>query len=146
MASKRYNRQNFSATVNGEEIRFTAWTTDTYSGYCETVRCTTHGISDTKQSWCGRDWQRFDYESALKRAIEKFPKGKQASLYRQLIDRVAEEEEKKAEEQINTFQKIYNDCSPRQKEMLAKSNIVMKSDEDVKAVQGLMILGQLMGI
>ena len=47
---------------------------------------------------------------------------------------------------VNRFQKIYNDCSPRQKEMLANSNIHLKSEEDVKSVEALMLLGQLMGV
>ena len=146
MARKKYCRENFTAVVNGVEIRFSAWTTDTYSGFCETVSCDTHDITDTKVSWCGRSWQRFDYETALRKAIEKLPKELRKGAYRQLIDKKSAEEEEKAEAMVNRFQKIYNDCSPRQKEMLANSNIHMKSEEDVKSVEALMLLGQLMGV
>lgn len=146
MARKKYCRETFTAMVNGVEIRFYAWTTDTYSGFCETVSCDSHNITDTKVSWCGRSWQRFDYEVALKKAIAKLPKELQDGAHRQLIDKVSEEKEEKANAMVNRFQKIYNDCSPRQKEMLAKSNIQMNSESDVRAVEGLMLLGQLMGI
>ena len=146
MGHKRYCLNTFEANVNGERIAFKAWTTDTYSGFCETVHCTTHGITDTKQSWCGRSWQRFDYESALKRAIKKLPTELQDGAYKQLIDHTHEEEVKKANAMFDSFKAIHDKCSDRQKEMLANSGIQMNSEEDVKRVESLMLLGQLMGI
>lgn len=144
--AKVYNQSRFEANVNGELVIFKAWSTDTRMGYCETVRCITHNMSDSKVSWCGRDWQRFDYESALKKAIAKLPKDLQGEVYAQLIDRKAKAESEKAEAMFQNFKKIHDACSPRQKEMLANSNIVMNSEKDVKAVEGLMLMGQLLGI
>lgn len=146
MASKRICLQTFKAIVKGEEVIFHCWTTSTRNGMCETAHCTTHGITDSKYSWYNRPWQRFDYESALKTAIGKLPKHLQKSVYAQLIDRKAAEEEEAADQMLKSFEGIYNNCSDRQKKMLADSGIEMHSKEDVKAVEGLMLLGQLLGI
>lgn len=146
MASRRKYPQTFKARVNGEDIIFHCWTTDTRMGMCETAHCTTHGITDSKYSWCNRPWQRFDYETALRRAIDKLPKELQQGAREQIIEGKAAEEEKAANEMVKSFQKVYDDCSPRQKEMLANSGIHMESKEDVERVKGLMLLGQLMGI
>ena len=148
MANKQYDIRYFSAKVNGEEIEFRCYTTDTRCGFCHTAHLMgwKYSTTDTKASYYNRTWERFEYESVLKRAIEKLPTEIRQQVYDQIIDGKAAEEEKAANEMVNSFQKIYDDCSPRQKEMLANSGIHMESKEDVERVKGLMLLGQLMGI
>lgn len=136
------NRQTFTAVVNGVTYRFEGTT----SNNSETITCLSHNITRSRYSWCNRPWQSFPYETALYTAIRKFPKGVQDELERQLITEHGKAVREKAEADVERFTKIYDGCSPRQKEMLANSGIHMESEEDMHAVEGLMILGQLLGI
>ena len=143
MATKKYARAEFSATVNGKTYRFKGYTTDTRNGFCETVVSLDYPITDTKQSWCNRSWQRFDYESALSKAIEKFPKEMRESLHAQLIERKSAEEHEKAEKDLATFKGLYDGLSPENKERM-KSYPTLQSEDDMRACMGFMALLSLM--
>ena len=136
------NRQTFIAVIDGETYRFEGTT----SRNTETITCLSHNITRSKYSWCNRPWQSFDYETALYTAIRKFPKGVQDELERQLITERGKAMHEKAEADVARFKGIHDKCSDRQKEMLANSGIHMESEEDVRRVEGLMLLGQLLGI
>lgn len=144
--AKQYNIQHFTAKVNGEEITFRCHTTDTRSGFCHTAHLMgwDYDITDTKASYCNRTWERFDYESVLKRAIEKLPADIQQAVYDQLIDHKAAEEEKKAEEFLESFGKLHSSLSPENKERLANSGIQINSESDARGVMGLMALMSIM--
>ena len=146
MASKQYNVQYFTAKVNGEEIGFRCHTTDTRCGFCHTAHLTgwKYDITDTKASYYNRTWERFDYESVLKRAIEKLPKDIQQAVYDQIIDHKAAEEEKKAEDMFNSFKSLHDGLSEENKERLANSGIEITNTAQMKGVMGLMSLMQIM--
>ena len=88
MAVKQYDIRHFSATVNGQEITFRCYTTDTRSGFCHTAICTTWGIdtTPTKQTYYNRTWERFEYETVLIKAIEKLPKDLRKAVHEQIIE------------------------------------------------------------
>lgn len=146
MATKQYDIKHFTAKVNGEEITFRCYTTDTRSGFCHTAHLMgwKYDITDTKASYYNRTWERFKYESVLKRAIEKLPTDVRQQVYDQLIDHKAAEEEKKAEEQFEAFKKLHESLTPENKERLANSGIEINSEGDMHAVMGLMGLMNLM--
>ena len=146
MSVKHYNTKYFTAKVNGEEVTFVCYTTYTRVGFCHTARLTgwKYDISDTKQTYYNRTWERFTYESVLKRAIEKLPKEIRQQVYDQLIDGKAAEEEKRAEEQFNAFKELHESLSDENKAHLANSGIEIHTEEDAKSVMGLMALMSLM--
>ena len=146
MAVKHYNTQYFTAKVNGKEIEFRCYTTDTRCGFCHTAHYVgwDYDINDTKASYYNRTWERFEYESVLKRAIEKLPTDVRQQVYDQIIDGKAAEEEQKAEEQFEAFKSLHDSLSPENKERLANSGIEMHSEDDVHGVMGLMALMKLM--
>jgi coenzyme F420-reducing hydrogenase alpha subunit len=144
MASKQYDIQYFTAKVNGKEIEFRCYTTDTRCGFCHTAHLMGWGITDTKASYYNRTWERFEYESVLKRAIGKLPKDIQQSVYDQIIDHKAVEEERKAEEMVESFKTLHEGLSEENKARLANSGIEMRSESDAKAVMGLMTLMRIM--
>ena len=146
MAVKQYDTRYFTAKVNGKEISFRCYTTDTRSGFCHTAHYIgwEYDLTDTKASYYNRTWERFEYESVLKKAIEKLPTDVRQQVYDQIIDHKAAEEEQKAEEQFEAFKSLHDSLSPENKERLAKSGIEMHSEEDVKGVMGLMALMSLM--
>ena len=143
---KQYDVRYFTAKVNGEEIEFRCYTTDTRCGFCHTAICTTWGIDTTpsKVSYYNRTWERFEYETVLKSAINKLPKEIRQQVYDQIIDHKAAEEEKKAEEQIAKFESLYNGLSEESKERIAKANLECHSEEDIKFAMGLMGLLKIM--
>lgn len=145
MASKQYDIQYFTAKVNGEEIEFRCHTTDTRCGFCHTAHLMgwRYDITDTKASYYNRTWERFEYESVLKRAIEKLPEDIRQAVYDQIIDHKAVEEEKRAEDMLNSFKGLYDGLNEENKERLANSGIEMRSEGDAKAVMGLMALMRL---
>jgi NADH:ubiquinone oxidoreductase subunit C len=143
---KQYNVQYFTAIVNGKEIEFRCYTTDTRCGFCHTAHYCgwDYPMTDTKASYYNRTWERFDYESVLKRAIEKLPTEVRQQVYDQLIDRKAAEEHEKAEAFIKSFETAYNGLNSENKERLAKSGIEVHTEEQAKAVAGLVGLMNLM--
>lgn len=146
MATKQYDIKHFTAKVNGEEITFRCYTTDTRSGFCHTAHLMgwKYDITDTKASYYNRTWERFEYESVLKRAIDKLPADIQQPVYDQIIDHKAAEEEKKAEDDFNAFKSLHDSLSPENKERLANSGIQINSESDMKGVMGLMALMNIM--
>ena len=143
---KHYNTQYFTAKVNGEEITFVCYTTYTRLGFCHTAHLTgwKYTATDTKQTYYNRTWERFDYESVLKRAINKLPTDVRQQVYDQLIERKAAEEHEKAEAFIKSFEASYNALSTENKERLANSGIEVHTEGQAKAVAGLVGLMNLM--
>ena len=146
MAVKQYDVRYFTAKVNGKEIEFRCYTTDTRCGFCHTAHYVgwEYEITDTKASYYNRTWERFEYESVLKRAIDKLPTEVRQQVYDQIIDGKAAEEEQKAEEMVEKFQRLHESLSEENKERLANSGIEIRSEGDAKAVMGLMALMSLM--
>ena len=146
MAVKQYDVRYFSAKVNGKEIEFRCYTTNTRCGFCHTAHYVgwDYDLTDTKASYYNRTWERFEYESVLKRAIDKLPADIQKEVYAQIIEGKAAEEEKQAEEMVKSFEALHSALSPENKERLANSGIEIHSEEDAHAVMGLMGLMSLM--
>ena len=146
MAVKQYDVRYFSAKVNGKEFEFRCYTTDTRCGFCHTAHYVgwDYDLTDTKVSYYNRTWERFEYESVLKRDIDKLPADVRQQVYDQIIDGKAAEEEKKAEEMVESFQKLHEGLSEENKERLANSGIEIHSEGDAKAVMGLMALMSIM--
>ena len=146
MAVKQYDVRYFSAKVNGKEIEFRCYTTDTRCGFCHTAHYVgwDYDLTDTKASYYNRTWERFEYESVLKRAIDKLPADIQKEVYAQIIEGKAAEEEKKAEDMVKSFEALHSALSTEDKERLANSGIEIHSEEDAHAVMGLMTLMNLM--
>lgn len=143
---RKYDVQFFTAKVNGEEITLECYTTNTRMGFCHTATVTTaryHHLSDTKISYYNRTWERFQYESVLKRAIEKFPKEMRKALYDQLIERKSAEEHEKAEAFVKDFQNLYNGLNDENKKRMANLP-PMQTEGDARAYMGFMGLLTLM--
>jgi hypothetical protein len=83
--TKQYNKQYFVLSNNdNSQFVFVCYTTITRSGFCHTVQTLNNSIfgnkviTDTKSSYYNRTWERYDYESTLKRACKKLG----ASVYK----------------------------------------------------------------
>lgn len=76
--TKKYNKQYF--VLNSDDNKqtvFCCYTTITKNGFCHTVVTLDNNIfgnkliTDTKSSYFNRTWEKYDYESTLKRACKK---------------------------------------------------------------------------
>ena len=142
MATRQYNKQTFSAFVPelNDVLYFHCWTTNTRNGFCHSCWCDwlegTSVSATTKISYYNRTWERFDYESVLKRAIEKFPKSMREDL-NLMVERKARGEHERAEEQIRRFKELHDGLTDRQKELLAQTP-PMQTQEDSDRMMGIM--------
>ena len=147
---KQRDIQYFTAKVNGKEYEFRCYTTWTRNGFCHTVQNRTFSVSDTKVSYLNRTWERFTYESALNRAIDKLLKETYLSkevveeIRAQIIDGKAAEVEEECNRDLEAFKNLHDKLTPENKERLANSGIEMHSEGDMKSVMGLMGLMTLM--
>ena len=143
MATKQRNQQTFSAFVPelNDVLYFHCWTTDTRYGFCHSCWCSelegTSKAATTKVSYYNRTWERFDYETVLRRAIEKFPKSIAKELHEQLSERKAKEVHEQCEKQIAAFKQLHAGLTDRQKEVLAQTP-PMQSEEDMHRMMGIM--------
>lgn len=76
--TNKYNKQYFTLSVSdNKQIVFFCYTTTTKNGFCHTVETLNNSIfgnkiiTNTKSSYYNRTWERYDYESTLKRACKK---------------------------------------------------------------------------
>lgn len=119
MATKIYNQKTFEFIVNGETIRFYCDTTNTRNGFCHHVFADGGGKEHehTRVSYYNRTWEAFQYETALYRAIDKFPKSVREPL-RLEVEAVALDEHKKAERFIKAFEANFAVLSDEQKKIV----------------------------
>lgn len=135
MATKRYNSKTFEFTVNGEVIRFYCDTTKTKNGFCHHVFADGGGkdYEHTRVSYLNRTWETFNYETALKSAVDKFPKSLRESL-RLEIQAVAQNEHEKAEAFCAAFAANFAALSTEQKKFVQDHTPEIQNIEQAKIV------------
>ena len=136
MATRIYSQKLFTATIDGIDYTFGCHTTDTRNGFCHTCYDYTHDKT-SKVSYYNRTWERFTYETVLRRAIEKCPKRLQQELNDQLIEGKAKEESDKANAFVERFKALHDGLTDRQKEVLAQTP-PMQTQEDADRMMGIM--------
>lgn len=129
---QKRNEQYFNCKVNNKDVSFYCYTTDTRNGFCHHALATYDGVYNehTRVSYLNRTWERFDYETTLKKAISKMPKEMQNPVKRIIIDKESEEQERKAEEFINDFKAEINKATPQMKQALSKIHIQSKEQAE----------------
>lgn len=141
---KQRNVQYFTAKVNGEEIRFRCYTTSTRCGFCHTAISLDYDTTATKVSYYNMTWERFDYETALCRAIDKLPAAVRGEVRAQIIDGKAAEEKDRADAMFQDFKRLHDGLTDENKARLANSGITIQDEAGARAVMGLMGLMTLM--
>lgn len=141
--TQRRNCQTFTAEVNGREYTFNAYTTSTRNGFCHTIKayywseCGYYDFTDTKVSYYNRTWERFEYESALSRAIEKCPKADQKDLRDILIERKAQAKHEECAKFMAAFESAYKGLNKQSKETLANCVGNIETEAQAHAALGL---------
>lgn len=136
MATRIYGQKLFTATIDGKDYTFGCHTTDTRNGFCHTCYDYTHDKT-SKVSYYNRTWESFEYETVLRRAIEKCPKRLQQPLTDILIHKKAQEVHEQCEKQLAAFKQLHAGLTDRQKEVLAQTP-PMQTQEDADRMMGIM--------
>ena len=157
MAYALYGRQVFRAEIDGKEFIFTCYGQGTSYGFRHIC---TLGYNDTTVAryvkddiianacYYNRTYESFKYETVLRRGIENLYESEEvkAKLKAILIDKTAQDEHEKAEQQIETFQNLWNDLSEKNKEHIRNGlgDNLIQTEEQAKAVMGIMAIMNLM--
>ena len=130
--NKQHDSQMFEATTrNGNTYSFECYTTYTRNGFCHHAYNYESGEM-TRVSYLNRTWERFEYESVLRSAIEKCPKADREDLNTVLIEKKALDEEKRCNILFDNFKSAYDKLSDKRKE--AMKGVEINSVEDAKSV------------
>lgn len=136
MATRCYSQKLFTATIDGSTYTFGCHTTDTRNGFCHTCYDYAHDKT-SKVSYYNRTWESFEYETVLRRAIEKCPKRLQQPLTDILIHKKEQEIHEQCEAQVQRFKELHDGLTDKQKELLAQTP-PMQSEEDMHRMMGIM--------
>lgn len=136
MATRCYSQKLFTATIDGKDYTFGCHTTDTRNGFCHTCYDYAHDKT-SKVSYYNRTWESFEYETVLRRAIEKCPKALREELTNQLIHHKRAEEHERCEKELERFKSLHEGLTDKQKQLLAEQPL-MQSQEDVDRTMGMM--------
>lgn len=129
--ARRINYTTFSAEVNGTTYEFKCWATPG----CH--HCKDGEGRRSRYSFGNRPWESFQYETVLKTAIRKCPKGDQPGLQAAIIDRTEQAEREAADKQLAAFQGLYNGLNDRSREIM-RSFPELRTEADVRACMGFM--------
>ena len=153
MAYALYGRQVFRAEVNGKEFIFTCYGQGTSYGFRH-ICC--EGFSDTtvaryvkddiiaKACYYNRTWESFKYETVLRKGIENLYESDEvkAKLKAILIDKTAQDEHDRAEQQVKTFENLWNGLNEKNKEHIRNGlgDNLIQTEEQAHAVMGIMAI------
>lgn len=139
---KKYDYKNFSCKLpNGKIVMFICHTENTRYGFRHLCHDTDSGITE-KCCYYNRTWERFEYESVLKKAIENLPDNIRGVVYATLIDGTAEKIKQETDAFLSTFKQEYDKLSPNMKQALSKTTI--QNEEQAKTTLTVMKMANIL--
>lgn len=152
MAYKLYGREVFRATTNdGQDFTFTCYGQGTSYGFRH-ICCLGYSNTDVakyvkgdiiaKACFYNRTWERFKYETVLRKGIENLdePKEVKQELIDILIEKKAQAEHEECERQVKAFESLWNGLSEKNKEHIRNGvgENGIQSEEQAQMVMGVM--------
>ena len=135
MAYKKYNYKDFTCKVNDKTYVFRCWAENTKYGFrhlCLNFDDLGYAKYTSKATYYNRTWERFTYETVLKKAIEQLPKEERQAVYDILIEGKAEQVKKECDNFFNDFKKEYEKLPQSTKETL--KNTTITNEEQAKTL------------
>lgn len=141
MSYKKYDYKNFSCKLpNGKIVMFICHTENTRYGFRHLCHDTDSGITE-KCCYYNRTWERFEYESVLKKSIENLPDSIRGVVYATLIDGTADRIKAECDKFLSAFKAEYDKLSPSMKNALSKTNI--QNEKQAKMTLAVMKMSNL---
>lgn len=136
-----YNKQTFTFTVNGEQVAIYCNTTHVPTGFCHHAFLWGLGREGehTRTKYINRTWESFDYESVLKAAAAKLKKADREALLIE-IERHGNKEHEKCNNFLSAFESTYKCLSTDQKNFLRDHTPHLETENQAKAVAGVVSL------
>lgn len=153
MATKRFNEKKdyYEIVVENKNyiVRVYDYTTYCYSSgnHVEHSCVEIYGsqtyetVADVmgRDSWCGRDWQRFTYDNSRQDAVAKLPKFLRLKMKEILVDEEYKKIHEESEAFLKTFQDGLNALTKENKEKIAETvgtiETEAQSDAALKVIQ-----------
>ena len=144
MSYKKYDYKNFSCTLpNGKIVMFICCTQNTRYGFRHLCKNVDDNVEYTaKACYYNRTWERFEYETVLKKAIETLPKEIQSFVRASIIDGTRESVKRECENFMKAFKMEYENLTPAMKEIMAKQTI--ETETQAKSTLAIMTMANLM--
>ena len=147
MAKQGKNYLPFTHKIGGVEYTIWCYSTNTRNGFCHHAETEYNGKElKARVSYINRTYERFEFETVIKRLIEKLPKKEQRKWTRAFVDRQAEKVSERCENQINRFKRIHDSLSPEAKKFFAENTPLIENEEQLKAVEASMVLASLLAM
>lgn len=141
MQYKNSKRRNYQ-TIDTENLHVICATYNTRNGYAHEVSVYgAGGVVEAKKNYQGRTWERFEYESVIRKVAAKLPKQYESELLKYCDDR-EEQERIDCEKWCRSFEKLHSGLTDSQKQTL--SNVTITSESEAKTVMGVMACMNLM--
>ena len=149
---KLYGRQVFEVRMNEQEFIFTCYGQSTstgfrhlcFEGYSNTEKLNSYLKESllAKVVWCNRTWERFQYETVLRKGIENLYESEEIKqeLKDILIEKKAQAEHEECERQVKAFEILFNGLSEKNKEHIRNGvgENGIQSEEQANMVMGVM--------
>lgn len=135
MSYKKYDYKNFSCKLpNGHIKMFVCWTENTRYGFRHLCKDTDdYGTNYTsKACYYNRTWERFEYETVLKSAIEQLPDNIKGVVYATLIDGTADKIKAECDKFLASFKQEYDKLPDSTKETL--KNVTVNNENQAKSL------------
>ena len=96
-----------------------------------------------RDSWCGRPWQRFDYDNSRQDAVLKSPKFLQNEIHKLIVEGKYKEVRERCERFSKAFEAGWNALSSDNKEKIANAVGSVETMEQAEATLGLVTLASI---
>lgn len=118
--------------LEGNTFHVACWTNYNNNGFTHNVNCLD---VKARQCWCNRTWERFDYESVLRKWANKVG-GDLGEYLKVQIDAIAQHEHEKAEAWFNNFKARYDNLGDTTKKHLANAmeGKIVTTQEDAESI------------
>ena len=152
MAYKLYGREVFIATTKDwQNFTFTCYGQGTIYGFRHICTLGYNNTTECKWiknkiiarvSYCNRTWERFQYETVLRKGIQNLdePKEVKQELIDILIEKKAQAEHEECERQVKAFETLFNGLSEKNKEHIRNGvgENGIQTEEQANMVMGVM--------
>ena len=130
MSYKKYDYKNFSCKLpNGKIVMFICHTENTRYGFRHLCHDTDSGITE-KCCYYNRTWERFDYETVLKKSIENLPSNIRGVVYATLIDGTADKIKAECDKFLASFKTEYDKLPSTTKDVLKNVSVNNENQAD----------------
>lgn len=137
--AKMYSVKSFTHEINGESYTIDCYTTDTRDGFCHHASIYLNGREyKARVSYLNRTWESFDYETTIKRLIDKLPSKLRADFTKWFIDFEEAKCKGECDKFLDELKAAHDALTPEQKKWFADHTPMIENQAQADFVLGAM--------